>query len=406
MCCKLSRLCRVLCLMLLCMGAMLHAAETERNSVVIGIVPTNDESALIVREVVSETPAAAAGVCAGDELLALNGESLDSSREHLAAAIKKLRAGEPALLRVRRAGQVKELSLIPALRASALPQRSADTAALAQGLRPLTAEIRAALAALPETADSEPLRATLRRMQELTETHAAVRGAGVLRLKDAQGTLELREQAGSIVLESYDAAGTLLSRDALDTPAQCRALSPELQARCHALVSVEHYSRAERSGIRPADTVLSINGTEVTDEATYRHLMDTAPDGALVEVLRIDHTEVLALAKKEYKKPRRSLKADWDALEAQEEKTDTARRIFLTEFAQPHPDPLAILRAWRQLDCDGILTLADSEGALYFYRERDVIILKVPEGGGKYATYTSDLPLPKALRRRLLKLRF
>lgn len=406
MCCKLSRLCRVLCLMLLCMGAMLRAAETGRNSVVIGIVPTEGEERLAVREVVPETPAAAAGVCAGDELLALNGEALDSSRERLVAAIKKLRAGEPALLRVRRAGLVKELSLIPALRASALPQRSADTAAPAQGLRLLTAEIRAALAALPETADSEPLRATLRRMQELAETHAAVRGVGVLRLKDAQGSLELREQAGSIVLEAYDAAGTQLSRDALDTPAQCRALSPELQARCHALVSVEHYSRAERSGIRPADTVLSINGTEVTDEATFRHLMDTAPDGALVEVLRLDHTEVLALAKKEYKKPRRSLKADWDALDAQEEKTDTARRIFLTEFAQPHPAPLAILRAWRQLDCDGILTLADSEGTLYFYRERDVIILKVPEGEDSYATYTSDLPLPKALRRRLLKLRF
>lgn len=406
MSCKLSRLCRVLCLMLLCMGAMLRAAETGSNSVVIGIVPTEGEERLIVRAVVSETPAAAAGVCAGDELLALNGESLNSSREHLAAAIKKLRAGEPCVLRVRRAGQVKELSIVPALRASALPQRAAGSAELAQRLRPLTAEIRAVLAALPETADSEPLRATLRRMQELTETHAAVRGAGVLRLKDAQGTLELREQAGCIVLESYDAAGTLLSRDALDTPAQCRALSPELQARCHALVSVEHYSRAERSGIRPADTVLSINGTEVTDEATYRHLMDTAPDGALVEVLRIDHTEVLALAKKEYKKPRRSLKADWDALDAQEEKTDTARRIFLTEFAQPHPDKRVLLRAWESLGCLGILTLVDSEGTLYFYRERDTIVLKVSEGEHSYATYTSDLPLPKALRVRLLNFRF
>lgn len=406
MCCKLSRLCRVLCLMLLCMGAMLHAAETERNSVVIGIVPTAGDERLAVREVVPETPAAAAGVCAGDELLALNGEALDASREHLAAAINKLRAGEPALLRVQRAGQVKELTLIPALRASALPQRSADTAAPAQRLRPLTAEIRAALAALPETADSEPLRATLRRMQELTETHAAVRGVGVLRLKDAQGSLELREQAGSIVLEAYDTAGTLLSRDTLDTPAQCRALSPELQARCHALVSVEHYSRAERSGLRPADTVLSINGTEVTDEATFRHLMDTAPDGAPVEVLRIDHTEVLALAKKEYKKPRRSLKADWDAIEAQEEKTDTARRIFLTEFAEPHPDKLVLLRAWESMGCRGILTLVDSEGTLYFYRERDTIVLKVSEGEDSYATYTSDLPLPKTLRRRLLNFRF
>lgn len=406
MCCNVLHLCRVLCLMLLCMGAMLRAAETGLNSVVIGIVLTEGGERLAVREVVPETPAAAAGVCAGDELLALNGEALDSSRERLAAAINKLRVGKPALLRVRRAGQVKELPLIPALRASALPQRSADTAALAQRLRPLTAEIRAALAALPETADSEPLRATLRRMQELTETHAAVRGAGVLRLKDAQGTLELREQAGSIVLETYDAAGTLLSRDALDTPAQCRALSPELQARCHALVSVEHYSRAERSGIRPADTVLSINGTEVTDEATYRHLMDTAPDGAPVEVLRIDHTEVLALAKKEYKKPRRSLKADWDALEAQEEKTDSARRIFLTEFAEPHPDKLVLLRAWESLGCRGILTLVDSEGTLYFYRERDTIVLKVSEGEDCYATYTSDLPLPKALRARLRRFRF
>ena len=399
--CKLSRLCCLLCLMLLGMGAMLRAAETGCHSAVIGIVPSEGGASLTVREVVSETPAAAAGVCAGDELLALNGEALDSSRERLAAAIKKLRAGEPALLRVRRAGQVKELSLIPALRASALPQRSADSAALAQGLRPLTAEIRAALAALPETADSEPLRTMLQRMQELTETHAAVRGAGVLRLRDAQGSLELREQAGSIVLEAYDTTGSLLSRDALDTPAQCRALSPELQARCHALVSVEHYSRAERSGIRPADTVLSINGTEVTDEATFRHLMDTAPDGALVEVLRLDHTEVLALAKKEYKKPRRSLKADWEALDAQEEKTDTARRIFLTEFAEPHPDKLVLLRAWESLGCRGILTLVDEEGTLYFYRERDTIVLKVSEGEDSYATYRSDLPLPKVLRSRL-----
>lgn len=406
MSCKLSRLCRLLCLMLLCMGALLHAAETGRHRVVIGIVPTEGGERLAVREVVPGTPAAAAGVCAGDELLALNGESLDASRERLAAAVKKLRAGEPALLQVRRGGLVKELSLVPALRASALPQCSADTAALAQRLRPPAADIRAALAALPEKADSDVLRTTLRRMQELTETHAAVRGAGVLRLRDAQGSLELREQAGSIVLEAYDTAGALLSRDTLDTPEQCRALSPELQARCHALVSVDHYSRAERSGIRPADTVLSINGTEVTDEATFRHLMDTAPDGALVEVLRLDHTEVLALAKKEYKKPRRSLKADWDALEAQEEKTDTARRIFLTEFAQPHPDKLVLLRAWESLDCRGILTLVDSEGTLYFYRERGTIVLKVSEGEDSYATYTSDLPLPKALRERILNFRF
>lgn len=405
MSCKMLRICRLLCLMLLCMGTMLRAAEMGHNSVVIGIVPTEGETSLTVREVVPETPAEAAGVCGGDELLALNGEAL-TSREHLMTALRKLRAGEPCVLRVRRAGQVKELSIVPALRASALPQRAAGSAELAQRLRPLTAEIRAALAALPEKADSEPLRATLRRMQELTEAHAAVRGAGVLRLKDAQGTLELRDQAGSIVLEAYDSAGTLLSRAPLDTPEQCRTLPPELQARCHALVSVEHYSRAERSGIRPADTVLSINGTEVTDEATFRHLMDTAPDGALVEVRRIDHTEVLALAKKDYRKPRRSLKADWDAIEAREEQADTARRALLYEFAQPHPDPLAILRAWQKLDYHGILTLTDSEGALYFYRERDIIVLKVPEGGGSYATYRSDLPLPKALRARLLRFRF
>lgn len=404
--CKVLHLCRVLCLMLLCMGAMLRAAETGYRSVVIGIVPTEGNASLTVREVVPETPAAKAGVCAGDELLALNGEPLASSRERLAAAMQQLRAGEPALLRVKRAGHVKDLSLVPALRASALPQRPADTAELAQRLRPLTAEIRTALAALPEKADSTALRATLQRMQELTEAHAALRGAGVLRLRDAQGALELREQAGSIVLEAYDAAGSLLSRDTLDTPKQCRSLSPELQARCHALVSVEHYSRAERSGIRPADTVLSINGTEVTDEASFRHLMDTAPDGALVELRRIDHTEVLVLAKKEYKKPRRSLKADWDAIEAREEQSDTARRALLYAFSQPHPDPLAILRAWQQLDCRGILTLVDEEGALYLYRERDLIILKVPEDGGSYATYRSDLLLPKALRSRLLNFRF
>lgn len=405
MSCNIQRTLARLCLLLL-LAAVLQAAAAADSPgrVVAGIVPAEGAGEVAVKTVAPGTPAESAGLRSGDVLLALGGRRI-STQADLRAALGGLRAGCPVELRLRRGGRELALTLVPALRATALGPVPAASAALVEKLRPLKAEIRAALAALPGQGDTAALRSALHRMQELAEQESPVSGTGVLRMADSAGSLELLEHAGSLLLLSYAADGTPQHRCAIDTPAQCRALPQDLLDRCRSLVSVEHYSRAERSGIRPADTVLSINGTEVTDDDTLNHLLDTAPDGSLVEVYRIDHTEVLELAPLDYRAPVRELKVDWDALEAAETARDEARNALLWELAAAHPDNAAALRAWRQLDHGGVLTLADSTGTLCLYRDGGSIVIKDCRATGTPKTYRSTLPLPELLRERLLRFR-
>lgn len=396
--CKLHSTLRTVLLSVSAAVMVLCAAAEEIPAAVIGIVPAEGAGLLTVQRVAADTPAARAGIRSGDVLLELNGQRLTHTKE-LRRILRGLRAGVPATLRLKRGGQEHLYTLTPALRAAALAPAPVPNAQL-QRIRPLKEDVRAALAALPQQGAQQRLRLALHAMQELAEQSAAVRGAGVLRLPDAAGCLELREQAGAVVLASYDRDGRRQTSHPLNTPQDAQALPPELLNRCHSLVSVEHYSRAERSGIRPADTVLSINGSEVPDEETLNRLMDTAPDGALVEVYRMDHTEVLQLAARNYKAPRRELKVDWDAEEEREERRQTALNALLWELARPHPDAAAALRAWQQLGPQGALLLADARGTLCLYCERGQLYIK--DIGG---TYRTDMPLPQPLRNRLLNLR-
>lgn len=394
--CNFHRTLRLALLLLSAAVMVLHAAAEDAPAAVIGIIPA--EGDLTIQEVAHGTPAENAGVRKGDKLLAVNGQQVDDPAA-LRGVLRGLRAGEPAELRLQRGSQLLTCTLVPALRATALP-RPPETNAQLQRLRPLKEDIRAALASLPQQRAQERVRLALHAMQELAEQTAAVRGTGVLRLADTQGYLELREEAGDLVLTACNKNGEPQTTHRLNTPQDARALPPDLLTRCHSLVSVEHYSRAERSGIRPADTVLSINGSEVPDEETLNRLLDTAPDGALVEVYRLDHTEVLQLAARDYKAPRRELKVDWDAEEEREERQQSAFNALLWELARPHPDPAASLRAWRQLNPQGCLLMSDAHGTLCLYRERGRLYIK--DLGG---TYRADMPLPQSLRTRLLNFR-
>lgn len=397
----------LLMLLLLLAGLAPHAAAVEPPaSAVLGIVPQEQGSRLTVQAVAAETPAAEAGIREGDILLSIAGRKV-ATREDLHAALQEMRAGEPAELRLLRGGEETTVTLTPALRASSLavPQPDGADTALAERMRPLTNNIRTALATLPESEDTETLRATLRQLVQMVEESSPVRGVGVLRLHDAEGALELREENGSLVLEACGNDGTPVAAAAIDTAEQCRALPPEVLVRCRSMVNVEHYSRAERSGIQAADTVLSINGTLVTDDETLKELLETAPDGALVEVQRIDHTEVLELAPLEYNAPVRELKVDWDALEAEDEAHDDARNALLWELSREHPDNDAVMRAWKQLRPNGLIALADEHGSVYLYRDRGALTIKECGHLTPTKTYRSTLPLPEALRRRLLDFR-
>lgn len=396
--CNFHRTLRFALLLLTAAVMVLYAAAEDAPAAVIGIIPAEGAGDLTVQEVAPGTPAESAGIRRGDKLLAVNGQPLADTTA-LRRVLRGLRAGEPAELRLKRGSQLLVCTLVPALRATALPRPPEPNAQL-QRLRPLKEDVRAALAALPQQGAQERMRHALHAMQELAEQTAAVRGTGVLRLADAQGYLELREEAGDLVLTACNKSGEPQATHRLNSPQDARALPPELLNRCHSLVSVEHYSRAERSGIRPADTVVSINGSEVPDEETLNRLLDTAPDGALVEVYRIDHTEVLQLAARNYKAPRRELKVDWEAEEEREERQQTAFNALLWELARPHPSPAAALRAWRQLNPQGCLLLADARGTLCLYSERGQLYIK--DLGG---IYRADMPLPQSLRNRLLHLR-
>lgn len=394
-------------LLLLVAGLFLRAAAADApGSVVLGIVPQERENQLVVRHVAEDTPADHAGIRPGDVLLSVAGHGI-ATREDLQHALQQMRAGKPAELRVLRGGEEIAVTLTPALRASALAaaQPTGESAELAQRLRPLKDDARAALAAMGDKPDPAALKKSLRTMQHIVEESAPVCGTGVLRLDDAQGSLEVSEEYGRLMLNILDADGVFLDSCAIDTAEQCRALPPEVLARCRSMVNVEHYSRAERSGIQAADTVLSINGTIVTDDATLKELLETAPDGALVEVERIDHTEVLELAPLEYNAPVRELKVDWDELDAEDEELDDARNALLWELSREHPDNNAVMRAWKQLRPNGLIALADEHGSVYLYRDSGALTIKECGHLTPTKTYRSTLPLPEALRLRLLDFR-
>lgn len=394
-------------LLLIVAGLTLRAAAAEApGSVVLGIVPQERENQLVVCHVAEDTPADLAGIRPGDILLSVAGHGI-ATREDLQHALQQMRAGKPAELRVLRGGEEIAVTLTPALRASALAaaQPAGESAELAQRLRPLKDDARAALAAMGDKPDPAALKKSLRTMQNIVEESAPVCGTGVLRLDDAQGSLEVSEEYGRLMLNILDADGVFLDSCTIDTAEQCRALPPEVLARCRSMVNVEHYSRAERSGIQAADTVLSINGTIVTDDATLKELLETAPDGALVEVERIDHTEVLELAPREYNAPVRELQVDWDALDTEDEAHDDARNALLWELSREHPDNDAVMRAWRRLHPNGLIALTDGHGSVYLYRDRGALTIKECGHLTPTKTYRSTLPLPEGLRLRLLDFR-
>ena len=393
----------ILAVLLLVAGLTLRAtAQDAAGNVVLGIVPQEREQQLTVQHVAADTPAAQAGIREGDTLLSIAGHAV-TTRESLRRALEQIHAGEPAELRLLRGGSEITCTLTPALRASSLAaaRPEGEDAELAERMRPIKDNIRKALANLPENADTAVIRESMQQLLQIAAENASVRGVGVLRLHDARGSLELSEQNGSLVLEAYDENGASAGSCPLDTAEQCRSIPDDLLARCRSLVSVEHYSRAERSGIRPADTVLSINGTQVTDDETLKHLLDTAPDGALVEVMRIDHPEVLELAPLDYTAPVRELKVDWDAEEAAEEAHEDARNALLWELSGEHPDNTAVLRAWKQLNPDGLMAFSDEHGTIYLFKDGGALTVKECGHLTPTKTYRSTMPLPEALRLRL-----
>ena len=398
---------RLVMMLLFVAGLALRAAAAETpGSVVLGIVPQEQENHLVVRQVAEDTPAAGADIRPGDVLLSVGGHGI-ATQEDLRETLRQMRAGKPTELRVLRGGEEITVTLTPALRACALAaaQFGRESAEIARRLRPLKNDARAALAVMGDKPDPAALKNSLRTMQHMVEENAPVCGVGVLRLEDARGSLEVSEEHGRLMLDVLDTDGVSLGRCAIDTAEQCRALPPEVLARCRSMVNVEHYSRAERSGIQAADTVLSINGTSVTDDATLKELLDTAPDGALVEVERIDHTEVLELAPREYNAPVRELKVDWDAMEAEEEERDDARNALLWELSREQPDNAAVMRAWRSLCPNGLIALTDGHGSVYLYRDNGAVTIKECGHLSPTKTYRSTRPLPEGLRLRLLDFR-
>jgi regulator of sigma E protease len=80
----------------------------------IGLVPLQRLLPPVIGEVSADTPAARAGLMAGDRILSIDGQKLDSWDELTPRVLAAAEAGRPAVLSYEREGMFREVSLSPA----------------------------------------------------------------------------------------------------------------------------------------------------------------------------------------------------------------------------------------------------------------------------------------------------
>lgn len=357
-------------LILACM-CMLHADAAP----VLGVKPAAcaEGRGVVVERVEQGTPAALSGIREGDVLLALDGAEV--SAETLPQMLSTRRAGETVQISLRRGDEEVQLGVCLAARASAAPVPTTAQPALQQELRTAKQRIRAQLARLGAGADVAELNAAF---ADLQKAAAALVGGGdsTLVLYDAQGSVHIGRVDGILRVSLYDKEN---NRQVSAPVADDGSAPAAVVTRCRTLVTVQHHSRAERSGMRPGDTVLSVAGQPAGDEEALKLMLETAPAGAELRVWRVDHPVTLSLAPKAADHPRPSLKVDWDAMEEKELRDEELRGDMLEELRREHPDPAVLLRG---------LEAMDTESITFFGRDCSVTLFA--RNGRAYLRVTDD----------------
>ena len=357
-------------LILACM-CMLHADAAP----VLGVKPAAcaEGRGVVVERVEQGTPAALSGIREGDVLLALDGAEV--SAETLPQMLSTRRAGETVQISVRRGDEEVQLGVCLAARASAVPVPATAEPALQQELRTAKQRIRVQLARLGAGADVAELNAAF---ADLQKAAAALVGGGdsTLVLYDAQGSVHIGRVDGILRVSLYDKEN---NRQVSAPVADDGSAPAAVVTRCRTLVTVQHHSRAERSGMRPGDTVLSVAGQPAGDEEALKLMLETAPAGAELRVWRVDHPVTLGLAPKAADHPRPSLKVDWDAMEEKELRDEELRGDMLEELRREHPDPAVLLRG---------LEAMDTESITFFSRDCSVTLFA--RNGRAYLRVTDD----------------
>lgn len=340
---------------------------------VLGVKPQAAAQGVTAEKVAEGSPAALAGIQAGDVLTEWNGTPLTPAvlTEKLAAC----RAGDTVRLTVLRGGKRRAAAVQLAARASAAPIPAAADADLQGELRRVKENIRARLAHWEQGENAAGLSAEWERLQQLT---AAVVPQGELSLVfyDAAGSIRLHPVGGVLQLALYDKGRNLQ----LTAPLAAGApLPPAALTRCRCMVAVGHHSRASRSGLRPGDTVLSVNGEAAADEAALQHLPDTAPDGAELRVWRVDHPVSLSLAPAAARPHRApSLKVDWEAEEEKELRDEETRADLLEELRRDTPDPAVLLRGLQEIGVRS-LTFFHNGGTLTLFEQKGRVFVRVTD---------------------------
>ena len=336
-------------LILACM-CMLHAEAAA----VLGVKPAAGAEArgVPVERVEQGTPAAVSGIRPGDVLLALDGAEVTA--ESLPQMLSARRAGETVQILLRRGDEDVQLAVCLAARASETPVRATAQPALQQELRTAKQRIRAQLARLGAGADVGELNAAF---AELQKAAAGLVGGGdsTLVLYDARGSIHICRENGTLRVSLYDREN---NRQVTAPLADDGGAPDAVVTRCRTLVTVQHHSRAERSGMRPGDTVLSVAGQPAGDEEALKLMLETAPAGAELRVWRVDHPVTLSLAPKAAEHPRPSLKVDWDAMEEKELRDEELRGDMLEELRREHPDPAVLLHGLEAMDTESITFFA------------------------------------------------
>ena len=361
----------ITCLVLACSMLL---QEASAAAPVLGVQPQAAAgNGVAVARVADGTPARLAGIRAGDVLLALDGAAL--TPESLPVLLSAHRAGDTVRFTLLRGHEELQLDVQLAARAGDTPVATTPDADTQTALRAAKQRIRTQLARLGKDADMAELTAAFAQLQTLT---AGVVGEGepTLVLYDAEGSLRVQRVDGSLQLSLYDRAQNLQ----LTAPLTSGSDVPQaVVTRCNKLVTLIHHSRAERSGMRPGDTVLSVDGQPAGDAATLQHLLDTAPEGAELRVWRVDHPVRLRLAAPAKPHKPLALQVDWEAEEAAELRDEEVRGDMVEELRRERPDPAVLLRGMDTMQVDSMTFFTD-DGTITIFRDRGHVYMRVSDG--------------------------
>ncbi len=229
--------------------AMDAPAPAAKPRVYVGLVAdevAGEKAALLVRAVAPGSPAAEAGICAGDIVLAVAGKAVHTRRE-MGEAVKGRAAGELVPVDIRRgdkrltvqvrlklkpagAGRVQRMD--EAVGADRPAHSIAVPEEIRREIRRTRGRILEQLAAMPEGMQASRVTDELQTLRDLARDANAGRAGWMsgragdisIRFKDEEGSIELRGANNLLELVLLDRQGTELARYPITSSEEQRAV--------------------------------------------------------------------------------------------------------------------------------------------------------------------------------------